>query len=429
MKHDLTTTARAADHYRHAVRAACDRRDILSCLERACDADPEFGVAALDRAVLAGSPVPRVGRPPTRWERQHLDIMRAVAEGDVPRASGLLAEHLAEFRSDPIAVVAVTNATAVRQSGAMSGPVTTQDSPPVATGSNPEPTCVELTESHVTRVGSITVRRALPRRGRRTVGGWCFVDHMGPLSLDDGAGLAIGPHPHTGLQTVTWLVAGEALHRDSLGSEQLIRPGQLNLMTAGRGVSHAEESTGTSRGDIHGVQLWVAQPDSTRHGEPAFEHHPGLPTVELAAGAATVLVGAVDGLTSPARRDTEHVGIDLDLRAGTSVLPAEPSFEYALVVLDGAVAVDGTTVEPGHLGYLGLGRDELLFVTIGPARALLIGGVPFPDPVIMWWNFVARNRDEITAAYRDWQTGHDRFGITSSELPRIPGSPPPWAPG
>ena len=198
---------------------------------------------------------------------------------------------------------------------------------------------VVVTESRPSQVGSLTVRRALPRHGRRTVGAWCFADHMGPVAVTEEQGIDIGPHPHTGLQTVTWLVAGEIVHRDSLGSEQPIRPGQLNLMTAGHGVSHSEERTGHYRGDLHGIQLWIAQPEATRHGDPAFEHHADLPRRDLEAGTATVLVGELDGATSPARRDTEHVGVELDLRSGRSTVPLHRGWEYALVVLAGAVTV------------------------------------------------------------------------------------------
>lgn len=313
----------------------------------------------------------------------------------------------------------------------MSGPVRTEDVPAGdAATTGPAPAAVpilEVTPSREAQVGAVRVRRALPRRTRRTVGPWCFVDHMGPVPVTEERGVDIGPHPHIGLQTVTWLVAGEMLHRDGLGSEQAIRPGQLNLMTAGHGLAHAEEATGRYRGDMHGVQLWVAQPERTRHGPPAFEHHAVLPRVELGAGQATVLVGALAGLTgtrSPARSDTGQVGVDLDLRAGETVVPLDPSFEHALVVLEGAVSVGGTIVEPGHLAYLGEGRDEL--GVSGPARALLIGGEPFEAPVVMWWNFVARTRDEIVEARRSWEARDDRFAPVASTLDRIPAPPTPW---
>jgi redox-sensitive bicupin YhaK (pirin superfamily) len=291
-------------------------------------------------------------------------------------------------------------------------------------GAAPEPPVVEVTEDRSAMVGALRVRRALPRRGRRTVGAWCFADHLGPA---DVSGPDIGPHPHTGLQTVTWLVEGEALHRDSLGSEQVIKPGRLNLMTAGAGVAHAEESTGTSSGRLHGVQLWVAQPDGTRNGAAAFEHHASLPVAEVPGGVATVLVGTFAGAESPARRDTPLVGADLVL-AGTSVWPVEASYEHALLVLSGAVGVDGVVVTPGSLAYLGLGRDEVAFDAVEPARVLLLGGEPFGAEIVMWWNFVGRSREEMTAAWRSWQAADDRFGRVESGLARIPVGPPPWAP-
>src|SRR4051812_29713004 len=212
----------------------------------------------------------------------------------------------------------------------MSGPVDVADIPaqPSAQASHSALTAVEVLDGRATTVGDLPVRRVLPRRGRRTVGAWCFADHMGPVAVDEFRTVEIGPHPHIGLHTVTWLVAGELLHRDSIGSEQPIRPGQLNLMTAGQGVAHAEEATNGYRGDLHGMQLWVAQPEETRHGAPAFEHHGELPQVSLGAGQATVLVGEFDGVVSPARRDTDLVGLDAVLRAGVSAWELRPDFEY-----------------------------------------------------------------------------------------------------
>src|SRR5919202_512311 len=231
------------------------------------------------------------------------------------------------------------------QSGAMSGPVGTVDAPPTdAQASAVKPACVEITPSREATVGAMRVRRALPRRERRTVGAWCFADHMGPEPVTETRGLDIGPHPHTGLHTVTWLVAGEVLHRDSLGSEQVIRAGELNLMTAGEGVTHSEEATGRYRGQLHGVQLWVAQPEATRHGSAAFEHHAELPRVELGQSEATILVGGFAGAVSPARADTELVGVDAVLRRGRSEWPLQPSFEYAVLVLEGALTIDGARV-------------------------------------------------------------------------------------
>ncbi|MCU1455246.1 MAG: Pirin family protein [Acidimicrobiales bacterium] len=306
----------------------------------------------------------------------------------------------------------------------MSGPVRTEDVPPTDEGEAAvlEQT-LEITPSRQADVAGTAVRRALPRRARRTVGAWCFADHMGPS--DRGAEVAIGPHPHIGLQTVTWLVEGEMVHRDSLGSEQVIRAGQLNLMTAGRGISHAEEATGAVRG-LHGIQLWVAQPDSTRQAEPAFEHHAELPRVELDAGDATVLIGDFAGQSSTARRDTDHVGVELAIRAGVTTMPLRGDHEHALVVLAGAVGIGAAVVTPGHLAYLGIGRDELALQATEPTRLLLLGGVPFESPVLMWWNFVARTRAEMDTARADWSRASERFGETSSPLERIPAPVPPW---
>jgi len=313
----------------------------------------------------------------------------------------------------------------------MSGPVDVADTPaqPAIQPAHSPARAVEVIDGRATMVGDLPVRRVLPRRGRRTVGAWCFADHMGPVAVDEFRTVEIGPHPHIGLHTVTWLVAGELLHRDSLGSEQLIRPGQLNLMTAGHGVAHAEEATNGYRGDLHGMQLWVAQPDETRHAAPAFEHHSELPRVDLGAGEATVLVGEFGDVTSPARRDTELVGLDAVLRAGVSVWALRRDFEYAVVVIDGTVAVDGTVVTPGRLGYLGLGRDELTVGTTDNARMLLLGGIPFPEPVLIWWNYVARTKEEVELAGRDWNGRAERFARVDSHLARVPSPQPPWMTG
>lgn len=283
---------------------------------------------------------------------------------------------------------------------------------------------VELTEARSTEVGGLPVRRALPRSGRRTVGAWCFVDHFGPVGADRSDSMQVGPHPHMGLQTVTWLLEGEVLHTDSLGTEQPIRPGQLNLMSAGRGIAHAESARRTD--GTHGIQLWVAQPDATRHGDPVFEHHRTLPQVALGEAEVTVLVGELGGARSPARHDTPLVGADLVLPAGTTSVPLEPRWEHALVVADGAATVDGRPVAPGVLAYLTPGRTEVALRTEAPARALLVGGEPFPDEILMWWNFVGRTRDEIGLARTEWNADSDRFGTVPTSLERIPAPDTPW---
>jgi hypothetical protein len=285
---------------------------------------------------------------------------------------------------------------------------------------------VEVIASREAQVAAIRVRRALPTKGRRTVGAWCFVDHMGPMSLDPDHSVDVAPHPHMGLQTVTWLFSGEFLHRDSLGSEQLIRAGQLNLMTSGHGVAHSEENPGLRSGELHGMQLWVAQPTSTREGDAGFEHFAELPTLESTSLSASVLVGSFGGVTSPARRDSDHVGVELDFHGGAVTVPMDSTYEYALVVANGSVLVEGVVVEPGALAYLGAGRDEIRFESRGVSRALLIGGVPFDERLFMWWNFVARSQEEISDAWRTWASGDERFGRVASPFARIEVSPPPW---
>jgi redox-sensitive bicupin YhaK (pirin superfamily) len=204
-------------------------------------------------------------------------------------------------------------------------------------------------------------------------------------------------------------------------------------MTAGHGIVHAEETPATYRGASHAVQLWVAQPERTRHDAPAFEHHPELPRVDLGGAIARVLVGEFAGATSPARRDTDHVGVEVVLHPGRATLPLRREHESAIVVLDGVVSIAGapastdTTVLPGHLAYLGAGRDELVLDATVATRLLLLAGVPFEARPLMWWNFVARTREEMDAAYDAWQSGDGaRFGPVRSGLVRIPAPRPPW---
>src|SRR6201988_275271 len=181
----------------------------------------------------------------------------------------------------------------------------------VAGGPVPEGNDLEITVARNARVGDITVRRMLPLRLRRSIGAWCFIDHYGPMDVDGVTGMAVPPHPHIGLQTVTWLLSGNVLHRDSLGSEQLIRPGQLNLMTSGRGIAHAEESPAEHDPTLHGVQLWVALPDAGRQVDPAFEHHGELPATSLGGFMITVLTGELAGAASAATTFSPIVGAEL----------------------------------------------------------------------------------------------------------------------
>jgi redox-sensitive bicupin YhaK (pirin superfamily) len=255
----------------------------------------------------------------------------------------------------------------------------------------------------------MAVRRLLPLRARRSVGAWCFVDHYGPMSVDGVTGMAVPPHPHIGLQTVTWLMAGNVLHRDSLGSEQMIRPGQLSLMTAGRGIAHAEESPVEHDPRLHGIQLWVALPDASRLTEPAFEHHAQLPVTRQGGMTITVLLGSLAGELSPARAFSDIVGAELAAQSQSRErIAVEPSFEHVVFVTTGSALVDGTELSPGSLLYLAPGREVVPVATTAATTMMLLGGVPLGEPLLMWWNFVARTPQEMEAAVTDWRDG--RFG-------------------
>jgi redox-sensitive bicupin YhaK (pirin superfamily) len=258
---------------------------------------------------------------------------------------------------------------------------------------------------------AIEVDRVLPQRFLPTVGAWCFLDSFGP----DDTRMRVLPHPHTGLQTVTWLLSGEIHHRDSLGSDVLVRPGQLNLMTAGRGVAHSEFSR--DAGPLRGLQLWAALPAGSAATAPAFEQQAELPVYAAPGVTATVLMGSVGGVTSPATAHTPIVGADVTV-TGAAVLPLRPDHEHAVLALD-PLAVTGVEVGAGRLLYLGTGRTELRLA--GTGRAFLLGGEPFPDELVMWWNFVGRDHEEIVTARADWEAGADRFGVVAGhDGARIP---------
>jgi quercetin 2,3-dioxygenase len=274
---------------------------------------------------------------------------------------------------------------------------------------------------------STVVRRLLPNLGRRLVGSWCFVDHYGPDDIATGPGMQVPPHPHIGLQTVSWLLTGEVHHRDSLGSDQLIRPGELGLMTAGAAIAHAEQSPVPHPAMLHGVQLWVALPDTARAVAPAWEHHASLPVVTDGGATATVIMGTLAGAVSPGRTFSPLVGIDIALHAGADLLlPLEPEFEHAVLAMSGSIDVDGAALSPGAMIYLGCARRDLRVSSADGARAMLLGGTPFEEQIVMWWNFVARTNDEIVAARDEWMTGSafpDVAGFDGYRLP-APDLPP-----
>ncbi len=265
----------------------------------------------------------------------------------------------------------------------------------------------------------LTVHRTLPSRSLPTIGAWCFVDHFGPTD----EAMTVLPHPHTGLQTVTWPVSGEIRHRDSLGSDVVLKPGELNLMTSGDGVSHSEFSVDAAE-PMHGIQLWVALPDADRRGRAGFEHHADLPRVEGEGWQATVLVGEFVGGRSAATVYSPLMGAEVRLEAGTHVLPLDPAFEHGLLAVDSPLTIEGEQVEHRLLRYLAPGRDQVEVSIQGPATVMLLGGEPFEEELVMWWNFIGRTHEDIVRAREDWQAGAARFGHVEGHDGQVIPAPP-----
>ena len=276
----------------------------------------------------------------------------------------------------------------------------------------------------------MVVTRTLPHRDRRMVGAWCFVDQYGPEDVSASAGMRVPPHPHTGLQTVSWLVDGDVLHRDSLGSHQFLKPGQLSLMTAGRGISHSEESPHHRSPLLHGVQLWVALPEHDRSVDPHFEHHSHLPKLTDTGVSITVIMGSLGHAASAAQVYSPLVGAEAVLANGVDVqLPLRPEFEHAVLTLSGIVDVDGVELVPGPLLYLGTGRSDLALRAHGPSRLLLLGGEPFEEQIVMWWNFVGRSHEEIVGFRTEWAASNERFGhVRGYDGDPLPAPPLPTTP-
>jgi redox-sensitive bicupin YhaK (pirin superfamily) len=280
---------------------------------------------------------------------------------------------------------------------------------------------VELIQPRAVPLGGIramTVRRTLPSKERSFIGAWCFLDHYGPDQVSATGGMVVPPHPHTGLQTVSWLFRGEIEHRDSLGSHQLVVPGELNLMTAGRGIAHSEVSTPATT-VLHGVQLWVALPPELRGMEPAFAHHDIRAATD---GGITirVFVGDLGGESGTVTVHSPLVGAEIALPAGTSIqLPVDPDFEHGVLADEGTVEVDAALAAPSELVALPVGRRRISIRSVdGRARVLLIGGTPMTADLVMWWNFVGGSHEEIVQARSDWQQD-----IESFDLPEPPATP------
>ena len=252
------------------------------------------------------------------------------------------------------------------------------------------------------------VRRLVPNKTRRMIGAWCFLDHYGPDDIKRTGGMWVPPHPHTGLQTVTWLFEGLGLHTDSLGSEQLIRPGQLNVMTAGHGICHAEISPPEAPRHLHGVQLWTCLPDEARDRTPAdFTHLADLPTYSEAGVRLTVFMGSLVGETSKAPAFTPLVGAEISLEPGSrAMLPLEKEFEYGVLTVQGSALVADVEVPRNEMAYLGNGRDGLVLEAPEGLEedtvVMLLGGEPFGEEIVMWWNFIGRSHEEVVAQRDAW---------------------------
>jgi redox-sensitive bicupin YhaK (pirin superfamily) len=268
--------------------------------------------------------------------------------------------------------------------------------------------------NYETALGALRISRALPVKGRRMIGPWCFLDRFGPLSFTEGTPMDVAPHPHMGLQTVTWLLEGEVVHDDSLGQEAVLRAGGVNVMTSGHAIAHAERTPANNSGRLNGVQLWTALLDRDRHRPASFQHVSSVPLLEPRGGIVQVFSGALGDTTSPAEHFSALAGADLQIhRDETLSIPLRHDFEYAVLVLTGECRLDGQSLRDRVLYYLGTQRTEAAFASGSGARVLLVGGPPFPEAILMWWNFVARTPEEISEARADWERGL-RFGTVSA---------------
>lgn len=264
------------------------------------------------------------------------------------------------------------------------------------------------------------IKRALPSRQKRMIGAWCFLDHAGPVTFPQGDGLDVGPHPHIGLQTFTWMIEGTMMHTDSIGSKQLIRPKQVNLMTAGYGISHTEVAPDTET-RMHAAQLWIALPDDKINMAPQFDHYPVLPVVEKDNIEFTVLVGEFMDTVSPVQVHTELLGIDFFAKEQTKTrIPLNPKFEYGFMALEGNAIVNGHELNSDNMVVLEPGISQIDVELPKGSRLLLIGGEPFESPILLWWNLVGRTQEELKTATEQWINQDARFGtIPDYDGPRL----------
>jgi quercetin 2,3-dioxygenase len=294
-------------------------------------------------------------------------------------------------------------------------------------GSVPQPPPEELlrTARRVFLGKTTEVARALPDAQIRMIGAWCFLDHYGPEDVGGTPGMQVWAHPHTGLQTVSWLMEGEIEHRDSLGSRAMVRPGELNIMTAGHGIVHSEISQPDRPPMLHGVQLWVALPDADRDTAPRFETYADLPGFERSGVHGKVLIGELDGVRSPAPSHTPLMGADLELAPGASArLELSDSYEYGVFVVAGSVIVETTTVGADQLLYLGSQRASISIASPYGGRVIMLGGLPFTEEIVMWWNFIGRSHDEIVAFRDAWERRDQRFPAVVDRTEKVMEAPP-----
>ena len=264
------------------------------------------------------------------------------------------------------------------------------------------------------------IKRALPSRHKRMIGAWCFLDHAGPVHFPQGDGLDVGPHPHIGLQTFTWMIDGTMMHTDSLGTHQLIQPKQVNLMTAGYGISHTEVAP-ESETQMHAAQLWIALPDDKINMAPQFDHYPELPVVTQDGIELTVLVGEFLQTKSPVKVHSELLGVDLrSSESQSTILPLNPKFEYGFMALEGTASVNGHELNEDNMVVLEPGLTQVKIDLHAGGRVLLLGGEPFESPILLWWNFVGRTQEELNIAREQWINQDERFGsIPDYDGPRL----------
>ncbi|MFW0795590.1 pirin family protein [Gordonia sp. CPCC 205515] len=279
---------------------------------------------------------------------------------------------------------------------------------------------------------AMTVHRTLPQRQRSLIGAWCFADHYGPDDVSVTGGMDVPPHPHTGLQTVSWLFTGEIEHRDTMGNHAMVRPGEVNLMTAGHGIAHTEVSTPETT-TLHGVQLWVALPADAVDTPRDFAHYVP-PLIEADGTALRVFLGELAGERSPVHTFTPLLGAELTLDAGAEIdLPVNPEFEHGVLVDTGAIRVVNSAAAPlvrTELGYVGVGATHLHLSNVADerTRVVILGGAPLDEEIIMWWNFVGRTHDDIVTYRDEWMAHSDRFGQVQGYTGEVQHLPAPTLP-